>query len=410
MKKAAFIIAAVVCSLVVCGPSSAQSRKKPPPLLGLVMEEVQRLFSRVDLLMSSAAQRIAEKGRASEESRSILRDLCKDIPQVMLCAVTDASGLVTAIEPEPYRRFQGTNVIGQTYVARTLSDMQPVLSRSFRNEDGLFGVFFAYPLVSAGKTSEGALLVLFRPDRFIGEAVRRIPLYMPVEVAVLQTDGIVLYGEYPENIGRNVFTDPDTQGYRQLISLAWRVKKEPSGTGTYIPAKSRYRTPVNKQAYWDTASLYGTEWRVLLLKSEERDVTFGVRVQKKPDMAAFDRALRALCKNPETVRDLSSRNMSSLNALFKGFYEMNKGLYSVQFVDAQGINLFGYPRENSLTNYNFYERRAPYDTQFLEGIRDKKEVSFEKPLLEGGTGRFFLCPVFSGDVYLGSIYSVVKSD
>lgn len=410
MKKTVLIMAAVVCSLVVCGPSYAQSRKTPPPLLELVRAEVQQLFSRVDLLMSSAAKSIAEKGRASEESRNILRDLCKDIPQVMLCAVTDANGLVTAIEPEPYKRFQGTNVMGQTYVARTLSDMQPVLSKSFRNEDGFFGVFFAYPLISAGKTSEGALLVLFRPDRFIGEAVRRIPMYMPVEVAVLQTDGIILYGEYPENIGRNVFTDPDTQGFRQLISLAWRVKKEPSGTGTYVPAKSRYRTPVDKQAYWDTTSLYGTEWRVLLLKPEERDVTYGVKVQRKPDVAAFDRALRAFCKNADTVRHVSTRNMSALGDLFKAFYEQNKGLYSVQFVDAQAINLFGYPRENSLTNYNFYEGRALYDAQFLEGIRDKKEVSFLRPLLEGGTGRFFLCPVFSGDVYLGSIYSVVKSD
>ncbi|HSB52349.1 MAG TPA: hypothetical protein VLD40_06795 [Dissulfurispiraceae bacterium] len=408
MRRAVITVAVLVCSILAYSDSFAQSRKIPPPLLDVVTSEIKSLFARVDLLMSSAATRIAGKGLASEESRQIVRELCPEIPQATLCAVTDIQGLVTIIEPEKYSRYQGTNVIGQKYVAMTLSNAIPVLSKSFRNEEGFFGVFFAYPIVSPSGTPEGAVLVLFRPDRFIGEAVRRTPMYIPVEIAVLQEDGTVLYSATPADVGRNVFSDPDTQGYRQLISLAWRVKKEPSGTGSYIPARSRSEKPVKKLAYWETAALYGTEWRVLLLKQEEQEIVYGPKVEKKPDFPAFDRSLRAFCKNPETVREVSAGDTRAVTTLFRSFYDRNKGLYSLQFVNPSGINLFGYPRENSLTNYNFYERRDPHDEQLLAGIREKKEVVFEKTLVEGGTGRFFVCPVFKDTEYLGSIYSVIR--
>ncbi len=408
MKRAVIIVTVLVCSVLAWSDSFAQSRKVPPPLLNVVTSEIERLFARVDLLMSSAAAGIAEKGLASEESKQTVRELCTEIPQTTLCAVTNSQGVVTIIEPQTYSRYQGANVVGQKYVAMTLSDAIPVLSKSFKNEQGFFGVFFAYPIVSPSGTPLGAVLVLFRPDHFIGEAVRRIPMYIPVEIAVLQEDGTVLYSGRPADVGRNVFSDPDTQGYRQLISLAWRVKKERSGTGSYIPARSRSEKPVKKLAYWETAALYGTEWRVLLLKEEEREIVYGLKVEKKPDFPTFDRSLRAFCRNPETVREVSAGDNRALMTLFRSFYERNKGLYSLQFVNPSGINLFGYPRENSLTNYNFNERRNPLDEKFLAGINEKKEVVFEEALMEGGTGRFFMCPVFKDGEYLGSIYSVIR--
>jgi hypothetical protein len=84
----------------------------------------------------------------------------------------------------------------------------------------------------------------------------------------------------------------------------------------------------------------------------------------------------------------------------------NPGLYSIQWIDANGVNRFGYPVENSLRNYALSARNAAEDRKFMEVVDSKKEATLDLPLLEGNMGIFYLAPVMAGEQYLGTVYVI----
>ena len=51
-----------------------------------------------------------------------------------------------------------------------------------------------------------------------------------------------------------------------LQEIAHHMVSEPSGEGTYQFTAEGTDEIVTKQAYWDTASLHGTEWRVVVIE------------------------------------------------------------------------------------------------------------------------------------------------
>jgi hypothetical protein len=78
----------------------------------------------------------------------------------------------------------------------------------------------------------------------------------------------------------------------------------------------------------------------------------------------------------------------------------------VQWIDAQGVNRYGYPAENSLTDYDFRKKREVNDARFFRAVQERKPTRIDAPLFEGISGRFELRPVFRNDEYLGIVYII----
>ena len=77
-----------------------------------------------------------------------------------------------------------------------------------------------------------------------------------------------MYDADPEEIGKNIFSDPMFSPFTDLISFAKTVVSSTSGAGSYsfyadAPANKKL---VEKIAAWDTSGLYGTEWRVIAME------------------------------------------------------------------------------------------------------------------------------------------------
>jgi hypothetical protein len=87
---------------------------------------------------------------------------------------------------------------------------------------------------------------------------------LPYEVMVMQTDGLILYGD-EEEINRNVFTDPMYKDFPSLLELCVRVVKEEAGEGAYTFTGKKTGRPQEKKAYWTTAQVGDTAWRLLLI-------------------------------------------------------------------------------------------------------------------------------------------------
>lgn len=50
--------------------------------------------------------------------------------------------------------------------------------------------------------------------------------------------------------------------------------------------------------------------------------------------------------------------------MFRQFYDATPGIYAGQWIDANGVNRFGYPADNSLTGYDFRAGQCARDAEF----------------------------------------------
>jgi hypothetical protein len=83
----------------------------------------------------------------------------------------------------------------------------------------------------------------------------------------MATDGLIHYDPDPEEVGRNLFTDPLYAPYVQLLVLGERIASEKSGTGTYEFLGPGLVDPVVKRAWWATVGLHGAEWRMVVVRA-----------------------------------------------------------------------------------------------------------------------------------------------
>lgn len=77
-----------------------------------------------------------------------------------------------------------------------------------------------------------------------------------------------MYDEDPEEIGKNIFSDDIFKPFEDLISFSRTVALSRSGAGSYdfYADSVKDKTLVQKIAVWDTAGIYGTEWRVIVME------------------------------------------------------------------------------------------------------------------------------------------------
>lgn len=130
----------------------------------------------------------------------------------------------------------------------------------------------------------------------------------------------------------------------------------------------------------------------------------------KTGNASYVDALRTLANNTEMKKALSGKDSEKIKNIFKDFYSEHEGLYSIQWLDSQGTNRYGYPEESSLINFDMKTLKTPSSEPMLQALSDKKERSFDAPLMEGGKGFFFMVPVYGEMDYLGMIYTIMLKD
>ncbi len=249
----------------------------------------------------------------------------------------------------------------------------------------------------------GSVSVLVKPEALLAGVCEPLLKGFPVDVWIMEKDGRILYHADGKEIGRNLFYDPLFKPFKDLVRLAQRIANEPSGTGFYEFFHRGTDRAVKKHASWTTVGLYGTDWRIVLIHRVAEDQSSEAGV---PTPFHASELVKALSADTELQSALTSGDEAKALSIFKGFFEKNQGIYSIQWLDASGINRFGYPPENSLKNYSIQEGRTFGDNLFKAALSERKETSFDLPLVEGNTGSFFLHPIYSGDQFYGMIYII----
>jgi hypothetical protein len=186
-------------------------------------------------------------------------------PYVIDCSIIDADGVKITIEPAEYKQYEGTNRTDQPHVIALLKNKKPVMSNVYHSAEGIHAVTVGYPIFSDKGELLGAVRMLIRHEDFLKPLVED----KPCKIWVMQKNGLIVYDVDPEEIGKNIFSDPMFSPFEDLISFSKTVVASRSGAGSYsfYADAPKNKIPVGKTAVWDTAGLYGTEWRIIAIEA-----------------------------------------------------------------------------------------------------------------------------------------------
>ncbi len=377
-----------------------------PPVLLELQGAIQAVLDRMDADLAAAAENLTRAGLTSPDTRAILNDLCEQHAYVVDCCTVDRNGTMLMVEPAAYREFEGSDISQQEQIIRLHQTEQPVLSQAFRAVEGFNAVDLETPVFGADGEMIGSVSMLIRPESFLSTLIAPEVQGLPIDAWVMQLDGLILYDPDEEEIGRNLFEDPIYQPFPQLLTVGHEITANESGTGIYEFFGTGMSAPVKKEASWCSVGLHGTNWRVVATQVVAGDATTVKRGLSELGLLSTDAALRALTQNTELQRAMVAGDVNKTLGILRQFYEANPGLYSIQWADASGINRFGYPPENSLTDYDCRTGRTPASEKLVAAIEAREETLFEVPLVEGNTGRFFIVPLYAEGEYLGVVYTI----
>lgn len=380
---------------------SAAEAANQPVMLTTAQQQVTAAFERLDTGLKKAAGELGKTGLTGKGARQVLTEACKEFSYAVDCATVDTKGRLTTIEPAQYRSFEGTDISAQEQVKQVLKLYKPVMSQVFRSVEGYDAVDAQYPVFNYEGRFIGSVSVMFKPERFLGEIIQPLLKGVPLDISVMDLEGRTLYDSDPAQVGLNIFTSPLFQSYTEFVQLARKIAATPQGTGTYRFKKENLTGPdADKKAYWTSVSLHGVSWRLVAIHlehNEKNSPAATVTVEQALDKFAADTTLKAA---------LTDGNKDTIMKLFGQFYKATPGIYSVQWIDAKGVNRFGFPLENSLSGYDYNAGKVASDRQFLRILHKQHPDVLEAPLFEGRTGYFVFKPVFRDGRYLGMVYTI----
>jgi hypothetical protein len=240
---------------------AAASMEKVLNTLVSVLQD--RLYT-ADAEVFATGEVLAGTGITGQGADDALLSLAESNDWIVDAVTVSPDGRIAAVMPEQYQSVIGEFIGNQSHIITILSGKKPALSPIFLTVEGFEAATIAYPVISPGGDLMGGISVPFRPDLLIGPLVTNAIQGTGYGIDVIQaTDGLILYDTDPAQIGKTP-EDPVYANYPELKALMMRVMTEKSGTGVYrfpVPGSSQ---PVQKEAVWDTISLHGTEWRVVV--------------------------------------------------------------------------------------------------------------------------------------------------
>ncbi|MFA5103743.1 MAG: hypothetical protein WC527_00980 [Candidatus Margulisiibacteriota bacterium] len=392
--------------------------------LKTIGDTVLKTFRSLDLYLDLSSKKISEKSVDSFNQQAmsgktfvtqanttgidpftinpILDEVRTSVPYVFDVAYVNRNGIIRAVQP-PVPGVMGTDISGQEQFQRVRDTKMPALSREFLAIEGFYAVAFQHPILTYDGLFLGATSLLIRPQTLLRSIIDNETRGVSVDVWVMQPDGKIIYDKDDEEIGRNFFTDDLYKPFKGLLDLGKKIATIESGVSKYDFYAIGTDKVVTKNASWITLDVYGTQWKIVATTSIDKTLSPD-RTLCQLGIETIGDALVGLSKNDLLLKAVSKGDDDSVKGLFENFYAKYP-CYSIQWVDKDLVNRGGVPADHTLLNYKFDPNHSQ-DLDFVNAVNSRKETVFESTLFEGGTGKFHLVPLFKGNDYLGTIYSI----
>lgn len=239
-----------------------------PPHLTLSLDRfVVDLQDRLDQIDGSLSKLIEESNSNIEKEdgiRKLLASFINANPDVVDASFVDEKGVLRQIEPSEYKNFENADVSKRDHVMAMLTTRMPVFSSGFPAFEGFLAVELARPLFDGRKNFVGSINAFIRPELLIDPLLKKSVIPAGYELWIMQPDGMIIYDQDKEEIGKMLFKDPMYADYASLLDLGKQIASKPTGKGSYIFVAAGTNEKVIKNMAWQTVRLHGREWRVVL--------------------------------------------------------------------------------------------------------------------------------------------------
>lgn len=240
----------------------------PPPQLKLSLDRfVPDLQKRLDHIDGSLAALIKKSNvdvKKEQTIRKLLHAVLDENPDVVEASFVTTKGILRYIEPRDYKNFEDTDISTQEHVKSMTKNHSPLLSSGFMAVEHFLAVVISRPLYDEKDRFAGAVNLLIRPELLIDPMLKKTHIPKDYELWIMQPDGMIVYDQDRVEIGKMLFDDPLYAGYGNLLELGKKIAAAPTGQGSYIYLAPGSKEKVIKDAIWQTVSLHGREWRVVL--------------------------------------------------------------------------------------------------------------------------------------------------
>jgi hypothetical protein len=403
MKRLFFVLFLCLTAIVLVFSSCKSKRIELPVVLENATEQISQVIRQMDTSMSAISKKLATVAIDSEKARNILRNEFGKINSVIEIVTITPEGVLCVIVPDTYKGSEGSDISKQEHIIKVKQTKKPVLSSAFAAVEGFQAIVLAYPVISASKELSGITAMVIRPESFLKNIITPVIEGVPVDIWVMQKDGVILYDYDTEEIGRNLFTDPLYQPYTESLKTAARIAEEKDGSATYNFLGRGLEKPVTNEAFWATIDTYGNEWKIVLIKPiGEHDVK---RTIKDLGLKTAADDLKALAGNEDFLSLVARGNKEEALIYFQSFYAAHK-VYAIEYTDSTVTCQFGYPPSHSLENYPIKSEDLR-EKSFYDAVVNRTEATFKETLIEGNTGTFYCCPMTYQGKYLGVIYYII---
>ena len=258
------IIAGTLVVPAVNNQTRMFSREELQDLLSQLQIEIMEALEKLDGDLLHSAWRLAGKDLKSALARDVLNKLYRGNPYIIDCETVNDQGIMVAVEPQAHKSSEGADISGQAHMIRLFKTHTPVMSGSFQSVEGPRAVVIHHPIFSQSHQFRGSVATLFAPEYLLSGIIGPVASNLPVDIFLMQTDGLVIYDVDTKQIGLNVITDPLYQPFPELVALVRRMALTDEGEGEYRFYLKVGEPPVEKAVYWRSVALHGAAWRLAI--------------------------------------------------------------------------------------------------------------------------------------------------
>lgn len=264
-----FVALLAIAALFFTSCASAADMREIVPVLKNAKQSIDATLKEIDTDLSAAAKALSYTDLKNDVARKILNDLRKFRPYVVDCSIIDTNGMKITVEPKEYKQYEGEDRTALPSVIKLLKTKKPVMSDVYHAAEGMNAISIGYPIFSDKGDLAGAVRMLIRYEEFLKPLVEN----KPCMIWVMQENGTIVYDADPEEIGKNIFSDPMYAPFEDLVSFAKTVALSRQGAGSYefYADAPKDKTLVQKIAAWETVGIYGTEWRVIAMEAVKKE-------------------------------------------------------------------------------------------------------------------------------------------
>lgn len=207
----------------------------------------------------------SDRQLSGEEAQIALDSAQKQLPSIVTIGTFDKDGIVMAMLPSSHSEILGRDLSNTPVVSEMNAGMVPSMSNIFSLAEGGYAASINYPVFSSKKEYTGFVSLTFDPSVIIEKYALELMNDTGFQLMAAQKEGVVLYDNDPEEIGKEVFGNPMYNDYPEVLDFAKAYSESFSGEYRYGYLDKNLEKEVNKKAFWTTFGLYGTEWRLICI-------------------------------------------------------------------------------------------------------------------------------------------------